>query len=93
MGMETVFVRETLATVHADVGPLARVHPRVGSQVVFQEKRFATLCARVGPLLGYSRFLLLLGFGIYLACIYMSENVAKVRTGFGLTGGDVVGLA
>lgn len=35
MSVETVFVRETLATVHADMGPLARVNPRMGRQMVF----------------------------------------------------------
>lgn len=96
MSVKTVFVRETFATMHTNVGPLASVDPRVCGKMMFEEKRLAALGTGVGPLLGNahlaSHVLLRLDFSLDLRSVDVGENVPKVGRGVGLTSRYVVGV-
>lgn len=54
MRVQAVLVREALPAIHARMGLLARVGPRVSGQMVLHQKRLAAFFARIRPQL--SRF-------------------------------------
>lgn len=96
MSVEAVLVCKTLATMHANVRPFARVYSGMGGEVMLEQERLAALLAGVGPLLGHSHLrahILLMLLGVDLGCIYMSEHMAEVGGRVGLAGADVVGGA
>lgn len=84
MRMKTMFVRETFATMNANVRSFPGVYPRMRCEMMLQQEGLAALCTGVWSFLRHTNLathvLLLLDLGFDLRCIHMSENMAKVRS-------------
>jgi hypothetical protein len=95
--MKTVFVRETLAAVNANVRSFSGVYSRMRRKMMFQKERFAAFGTSVRPFFRRagltSHVLLLLDFGLDLRGVYMSENVSEMSGAVRLARRHVVGGA